>query len=223
MLSKKNILYAAGAALVMMGCQAGGNDPGVEYSPQMYHAVSYEPLTQFSEKEIPSNVFAWYYADKVNSTPYNDYKGAHMSNSLTPVKGTVPRQNFSAVTGSNVAKPGQELLIYNLHPDDFVMAGAVLKNPVPATEAIVEQGKHLYLGFCAPCHGAQGDGKGKVGGVYGGVANFQAGAYKNLPEGHIFHVITHGKGRMWSHKTQLNPEERWKIVRYVQKLQKGEM
>ena len=38
-------------------------------------------------------------------------------------------------------------------------------------------------------------------------------------EGHIFHVITHGKGRMWSHKGQLDPEQRWKIVHYVKDMQ----
>jgi len=37
----------------------------------------------------------------------------------------------------------------------------------------------------------------------------------------IFHVITHGKGRMWAHGSQVTPEERWKIAHYIHKLQKG--
>lgn len=207
----------------MVSCTARDNDPGVEYAPQMYHSVPYEPLTQFSEEQIPSGILEqFYYEDKTNSIANNGYDGK-MSNSLLPPDGTVRRQNYSAVTGTNRTAPGQELLIYNIAPNDYATAGAVLTNPLPISDAVVEEGKHLYMGFCAPCHGAEGNGKGKVGEVYKGVANFQGAAYKDLPEGHIFHVITHGKGRMWPHKTQLNPEERWKVVRYVQKLQKGEI
>jgi len=223
MFSRKNILYTGALLGMLAGCTARDNDPGVEYAPQMYHSVPYEPLTQFGDEGIPGGFLeSYYYADKTNSIQ-NNAMGGKMTNSLLPVEGTIKRQNFSAVTGTNRSRAGQELLLYNIAPDDYATAGQVLKNPLPETEAMVEEGKHLYLGFCAPCHGAEGNGKGKVGEVYKGVANFQGAAYKDLPEGHIFHVITHGKGRMWPHKTQLNPEERWKVVRYVQKLQKGEI
>jgi hypothetical protein len=47
----------------------------------------------------------------------------------------------------------------------------------------------LYTQYCATCHGAGGEGDGKAGEVIGGVANLKGGAYINLPEGHIFHVI----------------------------------
>ena len=42
---------------------------------------------------------------------------------------------------------------------------------------------------------------------------------KNLNDGHIYHVITYGIRRMWPHASQVNPEERWKIVHYVHRLQ----
>jgi mono/diheme cytochrome c family protein len=223
MFSRKNILYA-GVLLVLAGCTARDNDPGVEYAPQMYHSVPYEPLSQFSEAEIPGGILEqFYYATETNSMAFNGQNGK-MINSLEPVDGTVARQRYAGVNGAGRVRAGQELLLYNIAPDDYATAGAVLKNPLPEDDAsIVEEGKHLYLGFCAPCHGAEGNGKGKVGEVYKGVANFQGAAYKNLPEGHLFHVITHGKGRMWPHKSQLNPEERWKVVRYVQQLQQGKM
>ena len=38
----------------------------------------------------------------------------------------------------------------------------------------------------------------------------------------FFHVITHGKGRMYPHGSQVNPEERWKIAMYVATLQNPE-
>ena len=41
-----------------------------------------------------------------------------------------------------------------------------------------------------------------------------------LDAGHIFHAITYGLNAMGPHASQLTEEERWKIVLYVQELQK---
>ena len=43
-----------------------------------------------------------------------------------------------------------------------------------------------------------------------------------LPEGHIFHVITKGKGRMGAHGSQIPAESRWKIVHYVKQVIQGQ-
>ena len=51
-----------------------------------------------------------------------------------------------------------------------------------------------------------------------GVANLTSDALQNVTEGHIFHVITMGKGLMWAHGSQVSPEDRWKIVMYVNQL-----
>ncbi|WP_250630944.1 c-type cytochrome [Rhodoflexus caldus] len=203
------------ASVLLAGCTgASGDDPGVEYAPQMYHSVAYDPLSQVVDETSP------YY----NSAPFNDYQGKKKINLMTPVEGVVARQNYVGATQSVLPSEDQPLLIYELHKDSLDMAARILKNPVALDSAgkVIEQGKHLYLGFCAPCHGVNGQGDGKVGEQYKGVPNYSVGRYKTLSEGHIFHVITHGKGRMWPHKSQLSPEERWKVVHYVQKLQKGE-
>lgn len=209
------ITLCIAASALLVGCTgASGDDPGVEYAPQMYHSVAYDPLSQVVDENSP------YY----NSAPFNDYQGKKKINLMTPVEGVVARQNYVGATQSVLSSEDQTLLIYELHKDSLDMAARILKNPVAldSTGRVIEQGKHLYLGFCAPCHGANGQGDGKVGAQYKGVPNYAVGRYKTLSEGHIFHVITHGKGRMWSHKSQLSPEERWKVVHYVQKLQKGE-
>ncbi len=204
----------------MAGCRADGNNPGVEYAPQMYHAVGYEPLTLIDEEGIPGGIISSRYYD-TNTMPYNDYKGKQPINMLKPVPGTVKRQNFVAVTSKNQAEANQPLLNYDLHKDSIDLASRILKNPVPESAEVLAEGKHLYLAFCGACHGEDGAGQGKVGVEYKGVPNYSAGRYATMTEGHIFHTITHGRGRMWPHKSQLNPEERWKVVRYVQTLQKG--
>ena len=35
---------------VLLGCNSGGDNPGLEYAPQMYHSVPYEPLTQITDQ-----------------------------------------------------------------------------------------------------------------------------------------------------------------------------
>ena len=212
----------------MSSCGSGGNDPGVEYAPQMYHSIPYEPLTQITEESVPDGfISSWYYETFVNSIPYNDYKGAKPMNQLKPVEGTIPRQIFEASYAANSVPAasdtsGRELMKYDIHKDSLDLASRMLTNPLSSSEEVLEDGKALYISFCSACHGMTGKGDGKVGQVYKGVPNYSVGRYATLSEGHVYHVITHGKGRMWAHKSQLSPEERWKVVRYVQKLQKGE-
>jgi mono/diheme cytochrome c family protein len=96
-----------------------------------------------------------------------------------------------------------------------------LVNPLADTPSILDQGKLLYDINCKHCHGAKGAGDGKVADKYPGVANLTGDAIKGVSEGHIFHVITYGKGLMGAHGSQVSEEERWKIARYVKQLQKN--
>jgi hypothetical protein len=42
-----------------------------------------------------------------------------------------------------------------------------------------------------------------------------------LTDGHVYFVITYGRNMMGSHASQLSPEERWKVVTYVERLGRG--
>jgi len=193
------------AATLLAGCKAGGDNPGREYAPNMYHSVAYEPLTQIKDKEAGKwvnsldNGRGEYY----NSNDYNPY-GMNMR---LPVPNTVrrnangwlPYRGTNDTTGLRLADK--------------------LVNPFEATPAILTQGKMLYEINCKHCHGAKGGGDGKVADKYPGVANLTGDAIKGVSEGHIFHVITYGKGLMGSHGSQVNDEERWKIAKYVKQLQ----
>ncbi|MFM7587072.1 MAG: cytochrome c, partial [Bacteroidota bacterium] len=53
---------------------------------------------------------------------------------------------------------------------------------------------------------------------YGGVANYKASNVVNVSSGHVYHVISKGKGRMWGQAAQIRPVERWQIVHYVNQL-----
>lgn len=194
----------------LTACGAGEDDPGTEYAPQMYHSVPYEPLSQITDKSQGEwlSSRADDRGEFFNSNPHNP----NNMNMRLPAENTVARN-------------AQGYLPFRLEKDEagsntnLQLAATTLKNPLPESETILAQGKVLYTSYCYPCHGAEGAGDGPVGMVYKGVANLAGGQVAQASEGHIFYVITHGRGRMWPHDKQISVEDRWKIVRYVQTLQ----
>jgi mono/diheme cytochrome c family protein len=190
--------------LFAVGCTAQGDDPGLEYAPQMYHSVPYEPLTQITNKDagkwlssIDDEQGEFY-----NSNPYNP----HNMNERVPPPNTVRRTQA-------------DVLPYRVPADSLTYASTYIENPLDSTSAVVQEGMLLYTSFCSPCHGGAGQGDGLVGKVYLGVPAYNKGTYREMTGGHVFHVITYGKGRMYPHGSQIDILDRWKIVRYVQTLQ----
>ncbi len=200
------IALPATALLLLSGCGKDTQSPGQEYAPQMYHSIPYEPYTQITDTN----------SEEYNTNPYNK-DGMNLAK---PVSGTIKRKMYK---GSNWNTLAGDIMEYGVpHPDSIGWSERNLRNPLPANPKTLEEGKVLYLQYCSPCHGADGKATGKVAEMYPGVANLTTGRVKMVNEGHIFHTITYGYGRMWPHGTQVNPEDRWRIVRYVQQLQKGQ-
>lgn len=114
--------------------------------------------------------------------------------------------------------------------EGYEAAGANLKNPLAQSEQNLLSGKHYYLTFCGPCHGDKGDGKGHLVQIekYTGVPSYhgadaassRGGLMSDMSEGKIYHTIMYGLNNMGSHASQLTPDQRWKVVMYVQQLQK---
>lgn len=96
--------------------------------------------------------------------------------------------------------------------------------PAMYTALDAESGKQLYTQFCSHCHGEKGDGNGilmqreKILGIPG----YGADKLPDITPGSIYHVIMYGKNNMGSHASQLNYEERWKIIKYVWKLREDQ-
>ena len=197
-------ISAFSLSIILSSCGADGNNQGMEYAPNMYHSVPYEPLSQIVDKSsgdwvssLDNGVGEYY-----NSNPHNPFE----MTMRVPPENTVPRSS-------------KGYLPYRIHKDSLELAARVLKNPLDSTAAIVNEGKILYGRYCQHCHGEKGAGDGLVGQTFGGVTPYNSAAVKGKPEGHFYHVITNGKGRMGAHASQVSPEDRWKIVRYVQVLQ----
>jgi len=197
-------IFSLAVAVVLSSCGRDPNDQGTEYAPQMYVSKAYEPFTQV-EGEAGKNTI-----------------NANGLNMRVPPAKTIARRRYNTMFegADSTGKPTRNLLVYDIHKDSIQVSMRLLKNPFQPTKQVMEEGQVLYTRFCSHCHGEKGDGNGPVNKLYKGVANISsAGALKNLNGGHIYHVITHGKGRMWAHSSLVNPDERWKIVWYVHTLQ----
>jgi mono/diheme cytochrome c family protein len=153
-----------------------------------------------------------YFPDMFYSIAYKTYsKNPNFKDGMTmrvPVTGTVPRDFIP--------------FEYTNDPESRIRAGIELTNPVlPTTEAL-GRGKIAYTTFCIGCHGISGAGDGRL---------FTSGLYPMKPltlsgntavklkDGEIFHTITLGLRSMGAHGSQIGPDDRWKIVMYIRKLQ----
>ncbi|MEQ8324885.1 MAG: cytochrome c [Vicingaceae bacterium] len=183
------ILSVIGISLALWACNP--ESPGVEYMPDMYRSPAIES-----------------YVDN------DEYGNTNKMSARLPVAGSIP-QGFAPF-----GIPGSL--------EGYESSGEQLMNPLPKSTENIAQGKELYGYFCKHCHGAKGDGKGSItNAIYGAVPSYSdttpnrrgGRSMSQLKEGHIYHTIMYGLNAMGPHSSQINQEERWKIIMYVQTLQ----
>ena len=119
-----------------------------------------------------------------------------------PVTGTVSR----------------DFVAYDIAKDDLESANALV-NPVAPTAEILTRGRDRYNIFCAVCHGQDGNvANAYVAGKVNGIISINTDNVAGKTDGEIYHIITHGRGRMPNYKAQLLPEDRWAIIHYLRAL-----
>lgn len=220
----KNLFLSLSLLTLLVACGGQGNDPGTEYAPNMYHSVPYDPFTQITDEDAGRWATSIDYPDMPGKNEgHAEYFNSNLFNPNY--------MNMRTPPANTVKRNAQGWLPYRLPNDSTGLRLANrLRNPLDSTAQVVAAGKALYEMYCDHCHGPKGEGEGKVAqgvtvdgqqkGAYAGVPNYKADALKNMTEGHIFHVITYGKNLMWPHGSQIAPEDRWKIAKYVKTLQK---
>lgn len=120
----------------------------------------------------------------------------------TPPEGTVP-QGWQPYTFASAEE-----------------AALKLKNPFVKNMESTLTGQKLYLTYCFPCHGATGDGKGPIAEKWPApIPNMHTKRVRDWKDGHIYHLITRGRGLMGSYAAQVRPEDRWHIINYIRELQ----
>ncbi len=147
----------------------------------------------------------------VNSVPYD----AQSENPNFPDHKTL--QSMVVGTAAKAFFP----LHYQVNADDAKRAGDELMNPIPdSNETDLERGTIVFATFCQPCHGAGALGDGNV--VKRGFPPPQsllAEKAKKIKDGQMFHIITYGQNNMPSLASQIQRQDRWRVIKYVRTLQ----
>lgn len=197
----KNFVIAAACLAVSMGFMscggAHGDDPGHSYMPDMYYSRAYET---YGYNNVGGE------RDTLKNRGIN-YNGL-------PVVGTIARGEAPS---------------YHLTNDSAGLSAAnSIQNPLKGqgAPAMMTEAERLYLVYCGICHGSKLDGNGPLwnggeGPYPSAPRNLLDDYTKNLTDGHIFHVITFGKGAMGSYASQLNTEQRWWVINYIRAKQGG--
>ncbi|MCP2027046.1 cytochrome c553 [Flavobacterium sp. HSC-32F16] len=148
-----------------------------------------------------------YFPNMYESVSYEPYAEAKIfkggKEGQLPVEGTINR--------------GFEPYEYENSTAGYELAKANLKSPLDSVEKNSGKGKELFEIYCISCHGATGNGKGKLveREKFLGVPSYKD---RDITEGSIFHVETYGLNAMGSHANQLSAHERWLVADYVLKL-----
>ncbi len=152
-----------------------------------------------------------YFPDMAHGPAYKTYsENPAMEDGKTmriPVEGTVPR-NIIPYT-------------YTADADGREMAGRELVSPRTITAKLLEEGESLYNVFCSNCHGIAGDGMGNLftNGSYvippSSLISDEAKAYE---QGEIYHAISAGWGVMGAHAPLIQPDDRWKIIAFIEEV-----
>jgi mono/diheme cytochrome c family protein len=169
---------------------------GIEYAPQMYHSIPYEPYTQLERNPL-------------NPRGLNTRHPADHTIARGTRNGGWPYGQYDA------SSPNRWAENYEKSADDIKMP-----DTIPANKYTLAKGKQLYTTYCDHCHGAKGEGGGPIFTEDQiGAVSYKDAARIDLPPGKMYYSITYGKGAMGSHASQLTPEERWLLVHYVRYLQ----
>lgn len=92
--------------------------------------------------------------------------------------------------------------------------------PIPITREVLLRGRERFDIYCAPCHGRTGDGGGMIPQRgFPAPPSYHIDRLRTAPAGHIFDVITHGYGVMYSYAARVDPADRWAIAAYIRALQ----
>ena len=196
---KKQFLAAAVVGFGLVSCGgAHGENPGHAYMPDMYYARAYEAYG-YNMVEGEGAILK---SRRIN------YNGLI-------VQGTVARGDMPPT---------------HLTPDTVGLKAADgLTNPLSPSamdKKAMTEAERVYLVNCGVCHGKALDGNGPLwkdgdGPYPAKPAVLNDVTAKTWTDGHIFHVITYGKGQMGSYASQLRPEQRWMVVNYIRSKQTG--
>lgn len=102
-------------------------------------------------------------------------------------------------------------------PKEEAAAAPAMPSPLAATD-----GKEIFIGNCAKCHGLTGLGDGPSAGSLRTQSGLNLTILKDKSDTEIFNTISAGRGTdMAPFELVLSPEQRQEVVRYLRTLAKN--
>jgi mono/diheme cytochrome c family protein len=169
--------------------------------------------------DVMAGIFGRSMRDQSSFDPYEDPLTAP-EGSVSFSSGNFPAQPGEVNVGQaesldDVPPPFTQLDIFNEAP---VVVN--LPNPVEPTEASLDRGEELFLRFCAPCHGPNGDGvSGYI--IPAGYPPYPLNTdrVREFSDGYVYAMIRMGRGNMPSYGHRISHFDRWNVVNYLRVLQ----
>jgi mono/diheme cytochrome c family protein len=152
--------------------------------------------------------------DQPRGNPYRESPVfADGSSSRTPPTGSQPYSSGAAAASSSGRQGTQDVTVN----DD---ADRAQTQHYPITLSLLQTGRQQYTVYCMPCHSPVGDGDGRI--VQRGFPappSYHTDRLRNVPDRHIYDVISNGFGVMGRYGDRIEPADRWAIVAFVRALQ----
>lgn len=123
-----------------------------------------------------------------------------------------PYQTVILLPADSVPVGGEPFLPRHIIAERF-------KNPNPPASASLENGKKMFLTYCAPCHGTNGTGHGTVAQGEFQPPDLTSERIQKMNDATIYGTITDGWLTMPSYRETMTTQERWNTVNYVRQLQ----
>lgn len=102
-------------------------------------------------------------------------------------------------------------------------ADRALVNPVPLSNAVLEEGRMHWADHCALCHGNDGKGNTEIGqNLYPKAPDMTAPATQRLSDGELFSIIKNGVRLTgmpaWGGASHAEDDQTWKLVHFIRHL-----
>ena len=97
-----------------------------------------------------------------------------------------------------------------------------VKNPMAGNKNVMADAKALYIGNCAPCHGAKGKGDGPAAqALTPKPADHSSAVIQSETDGSLFWKLSEGRNPMPGYKKIFTDQQRWELVSYIRTLAKA--
>jgi mono/diheme cytochrome c family protein len=125
--------------------------------------------------------------------------------------------------GCSASAPGRvETFVATSVKHRVTVGGKKEKNPIPATPATIENGRHIFRSYCYACHGLDGQNTGVpfADRMSPPVPPLNSASVQSYSDGQLKWIIENGvsPSGMPASKGILNDDEMWQIIQYIRHL-----